>query len=203
MLDSDRPRFVQLMQALAASFRVDPTPALFEGYWLGLRSLEIDDFASAVAASISTSKRMPVPAELRENAGEAPVSMLAVQAWAKLRESAARHGAYASVDFGPVMNATIRTMGGWQRFCTEENNDFVRRDFEKTFSAYAAMGVGQEQGGYLVGLHELTNRANGFPYPKVVAIEGVPNVPNRRQLNTSSHPDIRNVIEGILTAEPR
>lgn len=201
MRDSDQPQFTELIQALAACFRVDPSPALYEGYWLGLRNLSVEDVSRAVSTAIGTGKRMPYPAELRELAGEAPVSMLAVQAWAVLRQSAARVGAYESVDFGPILNATIRAMGGWQRFCCEELNDFVRKDFERTFSAFATMGVGEEQGRHLVGLHEMSNRGGGFEVKPPVRIQGVPDIENKRALRERS-PEITAMLSSILEPKP-
>src|SRR4051812_30462805 len=123
MRDSDRERFVAVINAVAASFSTEPTQALLQGYLLRVQDLPMERVEMAAKVAIRSHTRMPRPAELREVCGEAPMSMLAVQAWAKVRQAAARHGAYASVDFGPIVNATIRTMGGWNRICTEELSD--------------------------------------------------------------------------------
>lgn len=195
MRDSDRERFVAVINAVAASFGSEPTEALLEGYWLGLEDLPMERVEAAAKRAIRSQSRMPRPAELRELSGEAPIAVLAVQAWSKLREAAGRYGAYSSVDFGPVMNATIRAMGGWNRFCTEELNDFVRKDFEKTYGAFAAMGVAEEQGRHLVGLHEMTNRANNYAFDPPIRIAGVPQIPNKRAINGT---DARRAIEAAF-----
>lgn len=194
MQDRDREQFLGLVNAMAATFSVPVTDALLDGYWMALEDVAIEAVARGARAALRGATYMPRPAEIRELSGELSLAALTVQAWAAVRKAAASVGAYESVDFGPVVNAAIRLMGGWQRFCTEENNDFVRKDFERTVAALSQSGVGDEQGKHLVGLHEMSNRAGNYAIRPPVRITDVPEIPNNRRLGSG---DARRAIEAI------
>ena len=165
MVNGDRGRFTALVQALAATFRAEPTKALFEGYWLGLRDLDIDRVEMAAARAIASCARMPVPVELRALAGESTATVRAVQAWEAAIRALRRFGSYKSVNFeDKTINATIRVLGGWERFCLTESDElhkWVRRDFERTYLALSESGVSEEASRYLMGTFERENTANG------------------------------------------
>lgn len=168
MIESDRENFLLLIESLAAAFGVSVEPALLEGYWLGLDDLPIEALASAVRLAIRQSERMPRPRELRSLAGDMPNDARAVQAWGVVSRSVGRFGAYASVNFDdPVINATIRNLGGWPLICTktvEEFETWLRKDFERIYASLARNGVTEEAARYLVGHHETTNAAAGYRF---------------------------------------
>lgn len=172
---ADRVRFRELMQALSATFRVEPSPALFEGYWLGLRSMSVDAFETAVAKALATSRFMPAPSELRELGGHLSPSAMALHGWNAVTQAIREHGAYESVSFDdPTINATIRSLGGWQRICgleSEELEKWTRKEFAATYAQLAAFGVHGGQGAPLPGIHEANNRANGHPVEAPKQIE--------------------------------
>lgn len=62
---ADRVRFGTVIQALAATFRVDVTEALLEGYRIGLDDLEQELFEQAARRALRECRFMPTPAELR------------------------------------------------------------------------------------------------------------------------------------------
>ena len=176
MQSSDRPKFLSALNSLCAAFRTEPSQPLFDGYWLALQSLPIEAVCRAVGLALGSSRRMPVPAELRELAGEEPAATKAVRAWAAVKDAIARVGAYESVDFGPAVNATIRTLGGWARLCGADSHEldaFIRKDFEKTFLAFNGR-VSEELGRHLAGVFEPQNRLTGHAVrpPVRVEIEG-------------------------------
>lgn len=169
MQDADRERFLSAMNALAASFRQDPTEPLLEGYWWGLEALPIEHVEAAVRKAIATLKFMPMVVELRELSGEVPAAVAAIHAFQIARKAIREVGAYQSPKFlDPAIAATIRSLGGangWVTFCqtdTEDLDKWTRKDFEKRYAGLKQNGFSPEQGAYLPGVHEMQNRFGGM-----------------------------------------
>lgn len=108
---------------------------------------------------------------VRKHAG-ATQSTLAVQdrstvAWAALKAAVASVGGYRSVQFDdPLVTATIRALGGWVRFCDCEAGEkfdvWLRKEFDATYRALMATGIGAEQATPLAGILEVDNSLNGY-----------------------------------------
>jgi hypothetical protein len=169
MQDQDRPRFAMLIESLAASFRVEPSEALLEGYWLGLRSLPIESIEAAVVRAIETAEHMPRPADLRRGSGVLTPASRAVIAFDSVGRAIRTHGHRASVDFDdPLVNATVRNLGGWGRVCSlppEEFEKWYRKDFTAVYTALCESGATPDACRYLPGLDEAENAA---AYPERV-----------------------------------
>ncbi len=185
MEKSDKQKFATLIQALAAGFRTEPTPALLESYWLGLCDMDFEAIQTAVITSIRTCKFMPAASELRQAGSGVDMALAAVTAWRAVRAAVQSAGSYRSVDFGPLVNATIRLLGGWARVCNEEPDQsevWLKKEFERLYGHLAASG-GRIDGAPLKGIHEL--EANGKFETVVIAIEGQPAVAPERTLRLS------------------
>ena len=151
-------RQAELIAALAASFRVEADQALFLGYELGLIGVHTEDLERAVATALQTCRFMPTPAELRGLAGAAlgvSIEYRALLAWQAFREAWRVNGAWGTLDFDdPVINATVRMLGGLQRVDEIEGDQFYvwyRKEFEKTYAALCEAGVTAELSGPLMG----------------------------------------------------
>lgn len=78
-------------------------------------------------------------------------------------------GGYASVEFDDALiNATIRLLGGWQRFCDwpPDSVQWRQRDFEQSYRSLSATGASAELCAPLAGIIELGSEhqsaADGF-----------------------------------------
>ena len=143
MRSGDRDRFLELISALAASFRTEATEPLLMGYWIGLQDMAIEDFERAATKAIATCRFMPVPAELRDLAGTGQ-AIAAMDAWQAVIGAMRSVGRYRGVDFGPLVNAVIRNLGGWTRLCntdSDELHSFTRKDFERVYATMSARPV--------------------------------------------------------------
>lgn len=178
MTDSEREQFASVILALAATFRVESSEALLEGYWMALEDLEIGAVRAAVRSAIRSCERMPTGSELRRLTGEMTSDMRAVHAWGAVQRAIASKGAYVSVDFDdPVVNATVRNLGGWQKLCATSTDEakWVRKDFERIYDALCSTGVTTEQAKYLTGIAERQNAAAGYEVqPPVRVMVGLP-----------------------------
>lgn len=182
MTNDEKPKFVLAIEALAASFRAEVTEAMFEGYWLALDDLDLNAVGRAVKRAMRECKFMPSARELRELAGELRSEHRAVLAWDAFESAVIRHGGYASVDFDdPLINATIRHLGGWRRVCElsgKEFDTFLKKDFERVYAALCASGVASDRCTPLLGIHASENALNGFPAPKPAKVlTGLPSLP--------------------------
>lgn len=153
---TDKRGFVAMLSTLAETFRIELNPLAIDGYWLALQPLGELELRRAAARALASCKFMPTPVELLGFAGKAPEQLEAVaiaDAWEAVRDALGRHGYYGSVDFGPLVNAVIRNMGGWMRLSdmTREDAPWKRKEFEKLYIAFAARPPSELRGEFLPG----------------------------------------------------
>lgn len=172
----DAEEFADLISALAAAFGREADQAMQMGYWLGLQDLDLADVRTAIARSIQRDKHMPRPSELREGSGVLTSQMRAVMAFDAVARAIRSCGHRASVDFDdPLVNATVRMLGGWSRMCSlpqEEFDKWLRKDFTATYVGLCESGAGDDMCCYLPGADEAENAARfpeRVPEPKRIA----------------------------------
>lgn len=150
---------------LAEAFSRQCTQATFRAYELGLDGLPLERIETAVRIALQTCKFMPSPAELRELAGEMRLAERAIHAWSAFDRAVVSHTSYRTVDFDdPLINATCRSLGGWEFCCQMESREFdtfLREKFLKTYQALASSGIASEQAAPLVGWLDKQNHASG------------------------------------------
>lgn len=155
-----------LITVLASTYGRQASPALLEGYLVGLAGLELQEVEQAIGMALRTCKFMPSPAELRELAGEMRPDDAAVLAWEIACEAVSQYGWYRSVRFeDPAITATIRSLGGWQKFCERcggEEEKWLRKEFLAIYASYRRVGVSPEAALPLAGEFERQNRLMGY-----------------------------------------
>lgn len=179
MTENDRKKFTGIMQAIASTFSRECDEPMLMGYWLGLCDIEVDTVNRAAMRAIRECKRMPTVHHLRELAGVISDDARALLAWQATCKAITDHGRYQHVDFDDrIINATIRTLGGWPRFIDRFDNDreqFVQRDFERTYKSLQSAGVDGEITRPLSGLAEAEVGRHGLQPPTPQRIEtGLP-----------------------------
>ncbi len=188
--DAETDAFTNLIQALAAQFRVECDVAMLLGYSMALDDLPIAAIQEAVAAACRESQFMPTGAELRKLAGvESPTSR-ALIAWNAVKGTVATVGSYCSVDFDdPITNAVVRTLGGWVAFCGtpvgDESEKWKRKEFERIYCELWYSGVRPEMAKPLLGISDAENSASGFPIQPAARIAiGLSPCPERLKLGS-------------------
>ena len=165
-MPTDAERFAIVMNALGAAFNRPITPAVLTAYEMGLEGLAIEEIEGAAKRALRTCKFMPTPAELRELAGGLKPEDQAVLAWQAAVRAVEDYGWYRSVQFeDAAITATIRSLGGWQRFCERcggEEEKWLRKEFLTTYASYRRTGVSPEAAMPMVGEFERQNRLMGF-----------------------------------------
>ena len=163
---TDRSELLQHVAALAANFNREADDAMFLAFECGLSDLPVADVKQAIGRAIRECKFMPTVAELRGLAGVMLPADRAILAWDVFVNAVITHGYYASVDFDdPVINATVRSLGGWEASCEKSGDEFnkwLRKDFERVYAAFMRTGVGSEASAPLIGYINRTNAFLGF-----------------------------------------
>lgn len=156
-----------LVSVLASTFQRQVTPAMLQGYLIGLSGMTVDEIKTATESALRTCKFMPTPAELRELSGRViKPEDAAVIAWDTAVRAVEYLGWYRSIQFeDPAITATIRSLGGWQKFCEMcggEEEKWLRKRFIDTYAVYCRVGVSVEAARPLAGEFERQNTLLGF-----------------------------------------
>lgn len=198
-----RPDFVQVIQALAATYGKEPTEAMLTGYWMGLSDVDLAGVKRAAATAMRQGKFMPTVAELRELSGEMPAATRAALAWKAVKDAVVRHGYYATVKFDdPIITAVIRNMAGsWDLFddrLEADGETWLRKDFERLYVAFWASGVSPQMAAALLGNHERENIRKGAAIaPPVLVVTGLPPVPERLRIAAPTQKSEVRLLESI------
>jgi hypothetical protein len=170
-------RILMVVVGLADAFGRQLSEAGQLMYLRALREVPDDALAAGADAVLhGTREFMPTPGQLRFaclNYGDSPETR-AVAAW-DVAHNAIRYGAMQSVDFADkLINATIRSLGGWPRFCRRRREEltWVRKEFLETYRHYLERGVDDARTDVLPGEQALNRHYNVQRYgpPPVLLI---------------------------------
>lgn len=151
--------FAAGMGALASVFNRALDKAAIRAYELALEELSSEEMAIAAGAALKACRFMPTPAELLAF-GKPPrnLAIEAADAWEAVCEAMNRHDYTDSVDFGPLVNAVVRNLGGWVSLCDATKTDlkFGRKTFERLYAEFASKPLDGLRGEPLIGAHRTT-----------------------------------------------
>lgn len=127
---------------LSETFRQPLSDAAAQGYLLALEDLTVDEVGMVCKRALRESKFMPSPAELLAFAGKTGAKVMEARiadAWDAVRGAMDKHDYTTSVDFGPLVNAVVRSTGGWVELCAKSIPDlvWVRKEFARLYEAFA------------------------------------------------------------------
>lgn len=146
-----REAVIKAVAVLTTALRQENSATLTEAYQIGLSDLTADEVVRAMERALKEClKFMPTPAELRVLAGHAPRDLTteATMAWDAVRNAMDKLDVYGNVDFGPLINAVVRNLGGWLYLCesTLAELEWRRKDFERVYRAWADKDVAMFDG---------------------------------------------------------
>lgn len=124
--------------ALAETFGRNLTAAGARIYLAALSDLSVAEVERACIRAAQEAKFMPVPSELRVHAGKTSPAEEAAHAWDVVLESMNRYDYLRSIDFGPLVNAVVRNLGGWQWLCSQKDPqlEWTRKEFYRVHGLY-------------------------------------------------------------------
>lgn len=164
---AERDRIVNCVTVLCEAVGRTATKATMLAYLVGTDGLSVEAIERATEMALRRpDKWMPSPGELAQLAGETSHSDRAVLAFQVLKTHCSRVGSFRSVDFDdPLINATVRNLGGWTRACEMPESEFdtwYRKDFCQVYEMFCRTGASPEMVQHLVGESEKSNRAHKF-----------------------------------------
>lgn len=165
----------ELAAALAPMVAIVGKPMTQEqikAWHLMLDDLDVDTVRRGVVATMRDYQYAGFPpvGVVRKNCGAMSGNITATDrvtiAWTAVKAAVATQGGYATVTFDdPITNATIRALGGWVRICDTESGEqfdvWLRKEFERTYTALLTAGVQHDQAAPLAGLCDIANGATG------------------------------------------
>lgn len=181
-----RKRLAVVVGTLGEAFGRQVTEVTIRAYETGLDDLPIEAVEAAAKQAMTGRLFMPVPAELRAMCGELSPAQRAIKAWAAVMRARQTHGYYDSVQFDdPVTTATVRNLWhtwiGFDDACEQQEEHWLRREFERVYVALFAGGVSKADAAPLLGYFERENTLGGHAVKPVAQIAcGLP--PERRAL---------------------
>lgn len=140
---TNKQAMVTTLHVVAAAFDKKLTAPAVDAYWLALRDLTEQEFATATERALREClKFMPSPAELRALARPTqPMAARSAAAWIAVCEAIRKHDyTVASIDFGPLTNTVLRAMGSWSWLCElgDEAMKWEAKRFAELFAAFAS-----------------------------------------------------------------
>lgn len=168
----DNPLFISSMAYLQKIYGKTIDDEVIAIYWQHLEKLTNEQFKAAMAslcASFVPTSTVPFPLiphflkAIGQDDETKAVDMVRI-----VRNAAEGLGAYETVNFhDPALHATINRFGGWVEVCSwdEERWEMNTRNFIAAYKSAKAAGAYAPQ---LVGIHEATNKFNGFSPQKLI-----------------------------------
>ena len=177
-MSETKSTLVGCVTILAETFGKTVSPNLFKAYELGLRDLTVEQIKTATHQALQSCRFMPAPAELREMVFVRTEDR-SVKAWLAFEAAVGANGYIKTVSFDdPIINATVKALGGWQHCCgmpAAEFDTFLQKRFQDTYCALSRAGVSAEQAAPLVGWFDQQNSRDGFAAQNVIEIDtGLP-----------------------------
>jgi hypothetical protein len=161
----NRRKLVDALTALAEVFDKKASELMINAYLAALADVPADQVIMACSRAVKECRWLPKPVELRELSGELAPQNRATIAWEAFARAA--RDPYHSVDFDdPIVNATVRNLGGWIHLTSidgmTEFEVFLRKRFETTYVSLYRSGVSPEQAAPLVGIFDQENQLAGY-----------------------------------------
>lgn len=148
---ASRQKVVAVVGMLCEAFNRKVNDLTFEAYHLVLADVTDEQLSAAGSAFMRSNREfMPTAGQLRELArlGGQSVESRAEQAWQEFDTTVARVGGDASVTFADgLINATVRSLGGWIYCCDREGDAYhvwLRKSFIETYSRFVRDGASEE-----------------------------------------------------------
>lgn len=132
--------------------------------WYGFfKNDSYDDFRDAIKRISVKSKFMPSIAELKGEMAEQSTAQLdADEAWTGVVKAIGRYGYYRSEEamksLPDLTRNAIQCMGGFQRLCASEDNEWLRKDFAKVYDDMRTRNIERYVTGDLITIADVVQK---------------------------------------------
>ncbi|TDI18400.1 MAG: phosphohydrolase [Acidobacteria bacterium] len=162
MTDREKPEFMKLLMSTADLHGKELSTDVVELWWNSLKAFDLNQVRQAFSDHIQDPVKgewMPKPANIIAKLEGSP-ERSALLAWTEVEEAVSSVGRYETVQFtDPVINATIRALGGWISLCDQNLDEpWMQKEFERRYLAYSEVGAGLNEP--LPGLLQIQNKGH-------------------------------------------
>ena len=145
MTDKEKSEFMELLISTADLYRQELSSDVVELWWNSLKSFGLVQVKRAFSKHIQDPVKgewMPKPANIVAKLKGSPEKS-ALLAWTEVEEAVSKVGLYETVQFAnPVINAVIRSMGGWIWLCDQNLDEpWTQKEFERRYLVYSDVGA--------------------------------------------------------------
>lgn len=133
-----REEFLKGILFLTTAYSKDLTQEQVGVWYSFFETDNFETFRKAVKTVCATSKFFPSIAEIKSAMAESDLNRLSSdQAWNNVQYAISRYGYYRSAEAMASLTAeeqaTVKSLGGFQRLCQQENDEWLRKDFCKIY----------------------------------------------------------------------
>lgn len=131
------------------------------GIWYSFfESDNYDTFRKAVKKVCVTSRFFPSIAEIKTSMAETDLKQISSdQAWNDVQKAIAKYGYYrpaeAMESLTTETQAAVRSLGGFQRLCQQENTEWLRKDFCKIYDDMKGRDITKYATGDLISIADI------------------------------------------------
>lgn len=184
-------KFSELVTELFDAYGRNRTAAAVKGWARAMQGLSWGQIEYGFQRAMAECEELPAPAQVRKLALGCDKDT-AVKAWEVAVRAVSAVGYVKGVNFqDATINATLRAMGGWPKFCNSFNREkeaFVKREFLETYQRWTAR-TDEESGRPLRGDGEHARIANvgvkAYSYPNLAeAVTERPRLENKHPPRT-------------------
>lgn len=145
----NKAEMMSILLPLSELFGKTVSKAVWAIYYETLKDIPNERIRAAANKAATTLKFFPKPVEIRELAGMGEpggnLELMAGMAWGLVRERISNGSPYDSVNFGPLVNGVLESMGGWVYLTELSRDELVKwrsKDFVKLYISRARGGIG-------------------------------------------------------------
>lgn len=133
-----KEEFANGMAFMSNIFSKDMTAEQVGVWYSFFETDNFETFRKAVKTVCATSRFFPSIAEIKLAMAESDLNRLSSdQAWNNVQYAISRYGYYRSAEAMASLTAeeqaTVKSLGGFQRLCQQENDEWLRKDFCKIY----------------------------------------------------------------------
>lgn len=159
-----REEFVKGMSVLATTYSRDMTQEQVAVWYEFFERDQFEAFKNAVKQLCVTSKFFPSIAEIKAAMAENDTQQLtADQAWDQVQKAISRYGYYQAEEAMKSLPETTQyavvQLGGFQRICSSESGDWLRKDFSKIYDDLRSRNITRYVTGDFVTIADIAAHA--------------------------------------------
>ena len=155
-----REEFLAGLKVLTMAYSKDMTQEQTAMWYSFFSFDDFQTFRTAVKKLCVTSRFFPSIADIKATMAETDLRRIpADEAWNDVQCAIRKYGYYrpdeAMESLTPETQAAVRSLGGFQRICVQDNNEWLRKDFTKIYDEMKGRDITKYATGDLISIADI------------------------------------------------